>query len=287
MSPTRLALVAVLGLLCGACVADNVVRERRVPAGHEGFFETWWNDQQVREIGHYQQGLRHGEVVLYHPSGMVESAGNYERGLPVGEIRYYARTGELRLIEDVHDGVLHGRREEFDELGQLRRRVVFRAGRRHGLEQILFANGSLASEGAWTDDLPVGRWLHRDADGRLLSAETYWVAQGRLVGYLETTHHPETGSVTTQSLKTLRDDVWHGWRTRWHANGVQAGLEEYVNDLREGRDVSWDLQGRKVGEGRRMGDLRTGNWRFWDASGGLLEELRYVQGELVEGGSSG
>jgi antitoxin component YwqK of YwqJK toxin-antitoxin module len=202
-------------------------------------------------------------------------------------MRYYSRAGDLRLVEWVRDGVLDGPREEYDERGLLRRRVSFRTGRRHGVEQDWFANGSLSTEGVWVDDLPVGRWLHWDEVRRVLSAETYWIADGVLVGYLETTHDPETGRVTTQSLKTLQDDIWRGWRTRWHKNGVQAGLAEYVNDLREGRDVSWDPQGRKVGEGNREGDLRTGNWRFWDEAGALIDELQYVQGELVEGGSGG
>lgn len=279
MKLSQALLIAAVGL---GCVGEEALKSRSLPSGYSGSFKTWWSDTQIREQGQYERGVRHGQVTVFHPDGTVESVGTYDQGLPVGEMRYHSPGGALRLVEIVHDGVLDGPREDYDKAGTLRVSVPFRAGRRQGVEQRWHANGTLSTEGSWSNDLPTSQWRHWDGQGRQLSVERFWVAEGRAVGYFESTFDPATGRVTAQSLKTLDDGAWSGWRTFWHDNGVQSGLIEYVDGLRQGRDVSWDRQGRLSVEGQREGDLRSGVWRYWDDSGELLDERVYVRGELLE-----
>ncbi|MFT7464021.1 MAG: antitoxin component YwqK of YwqJK toxin-antitoxin module [Pseudohongiellaceae bacterium] len=274
-------LIMSLGLCATGCVSEAPQRARTVPPGQNGAFESWWNDTQVREQGHYENGVRQGSVSVFHPDGSLESSGEYEGGVPVGEMRYYASGGGLRFVEVVHNGVLDGPRDEYDSSGRKRVTVPYSGGHRNGLEHRWHANGVLSTEGRWVNDLPTSQWRHWDRAGRQLSQETFWVADGAAVGYFESTLNPATGAVTAQALKTKNGESWVGWRTYWHDNGVQSGLTEYVDSLRQGRDVSWDRQGRMSVEGERHGDLRNGSWLYWDADGELLQERVYLGGELL------
>lgn len=281
MNQNQALMILVLALGTASCAVDEAVKFRHIPPGYSGTFETWWNDVQVRERGDYRDGVRHGQITVYHPDGTVESSGTYESGVPIGEMRYFAPGGGLRLVEIVHHGVLDGPREEYDVNGNLRVLVPYINGRRQGLERRWHGNGEVSTEGYWAADLPSSQWRHWDPAGRLLSVESFWIAEGEAVGYFESTIDPTTGGTTAQSMKRLQGTQWVGWRTFWHDNGVQSGLTEYVDGLREGRDVSWDRGGRKSVEGTRVADLRSGTWRFWDEAGQLLDERVYLGGELL------
>jgi len=241
-----------------------------VPPGYTGSFTIWWSDSKVREEGEYLDGERHGEVRVYHPDGSLSEAGRFERGVPTGRHSAFHTGGVLALTETVVDGVIDGQREEYDERGRPVAVQQYRAGKRQGLQRNFHPDGSLAREGAWWDDLPVGLWRSFDERGRLQSGEWFWAANGQAVGYLETVYAPD-GRITAQAFKSLDDGHWVGWRTFWHTNGVQAGLVDYRDELREGRDLSWSDAGLPLVEGQREGDRPVGAWLMYDDQGELIE----------------
>lgn len=268
----RAALLAGLVALPPGCASGEAAgRPRRVPVGHTGSFTSWWSDAKMREQGEYLDGQRHGPVTSYHPDGSLAEQGTWERGVLIGRHAVHHLGGVLALEESVVDGVVDGERREYDTEGRLVAVQTFVRGQRHGSQRGFHPSGRPAREGAWAHDLPTGRWQSFDELGRPSAEEWFWSAGGRPVGYLETVLAPD-GRVTAQAFKRWRDGHWVGWRSFWHANGVQAGLVEYLDDLRHGRDLSWSPSGLPLVEGRREADRRVGIWRHFDDQGRLLQE---------------
>ncbi len=277
--------VALVALVLAGCASTSdkapaMEQPRAVPAGHTGPFTTYWTDARPREVGDYRDGRRHGTVTAYYPSGELSWEGTFENGVPVGELRRRFKGGGPMTTEHMKDGQLDGPRVEYYETGEVKVESVYRAGFKHGAEREYHLNGVVAAEGAYVRGEPSGRWVHRDEAGRILSEERYFLTDAERVGYLETVFD-EAGAVTMQTHYVLDEGTWDGRITLWHVNGRQAGLVEYREGLRQGRDVTWDQHGVRRIEGWRAGDLRVGTWTYWDAAGAVERTLEYQEGVEV------
>lgn len=274
----RLAALALLVLLA-ACITERAGRgpspySRRVPPAHDGPFTTWWADDRVREEGSYRGGRRHGEVRGYHPDGSLAFEGRFADGVPQGELKQYAPGGVLAIVQHLEPGGGAGERIEYWPEGTPRLRVEVAGGRRHGALERWHADGTPALRGQYALDLPVGEWVAFDAQGRVDARTVYFTGGGAPAGYLETVFDDE-GRVSVQTRMLPDGADWLARVTLWYPSGLQAGLVEYRNGLREGRDVSWDTSGTKRSEGRRLADLREGEWVTWDELGREESRVRY------------
>jgi antitoxin component YwqK of YwqJK toxin-antitoxin module len=269
----------VLALLLAGCISDRASRgpprPRQVPRDQTGEFTTWWADDRVREEGSYEHGRRNGHVKGYHPDGSLAFEGDFADGLPVGELVQNYPGGARAIVSNVKDGLQEGERLEYFPSGALRSRTPMVGGRRQGEMQVLHENGQVATRGRYEDDLPAGEWESFDEQGRLTARTVYWSSGGRVNGYLETAQDSE-GRITVQTRMLRAGDDLAFRVTMWYPTGRQAGLVEYRNGAREGRDVSWDPEGRKRSEGRRAADLREGVWTQWDESGAVVSHVLYV-----------
>jgi uncharacterized protein len=262
-----LACLATL-LLAGCAGLSGSEHPRRVPPDHTGSYTTWWSDERVREEGEYKQGRRHGQVTGYHPDGSLMFEGQFRDGLPVGQLVQHYPGGTRAIVDDVQPETQQTERSEYAPSGELRARGTITAGQRHGVVEQFHPNGQVSTRGRFEHDLPVGEWESWDDQGRLASRTVYWTSGGKAAGYLETAQDAD-GHVTVQTRILLQGEDMLGRVTLWYASGRQAGLVEYRNGLREGRDISWDEQGRKRCEGRRVADLREGVWTTWTETGAI------------------
>jgi antitoxin component YwqK of YwqJK toxin-antitoxin module len=277
---TSVALLA-LTLLLAACGSDDRRRLRIVPQDYTGHLKTWWSDTQVKEEGDYVEGKPDGELRRWHGNGSLAFEGRFDDGVPVGEARHFHPGGTLASTETWVDGHLEGPVTAYLPDGNRTSRVVFHGGLKDGEELQWRPDGQLAVSGQWIAGLPVGRWSFWDAGGLLRRQEHYWTADGVQVGRLVTEYGPGRNP-TLQELLTLHDGVWQGWRTYWHPNGRQAGLEEWRAGKREGRDLSWNPAGRLLAEGERADDAREGEWTFWDGEGHVTRRVLYAHGQEVK-----
>lgn len=270
-------------LLLAACASVPMRMTRTVPSNHTGPFTTYWADDIKKEEGEYLEGKRHGPVRTFHADGSLSFEGVFEQGVPVGPVEYFHPGGEvLARSEVLRDGKLHGPVIEYDKQGLRRTEVLFQDGFKQGPEQRWNEDGMLVLEGAWQASLPTGLWKRWNTAGELEREEHYWNTDGRPGGYLETVYEGER--VTVQTLMHRERDVWKGWVSMWHPNGVQSMLVEYLDGRREGRDLSWNARGEKLAEGQRLNDERTGIWTFYDEDGGVARSVRYEAGqEVLEG----
>ncbi len=283
MKPSRATLLALpFAALLASCVADDrgPAVPRRVPPRHSGEFVTYWADDRVREEGHYREGRRHGHVRGYHPDGSLAFEGEFADGVPVGELVQHFPGGAGAIVQHVEDGLLQGDRLETWPGGAPRSSLELVDGQRQGEMRTWHENGQLASHGTFADDVPTGEWQAWDEQGRLVSHTVYWTAGGLPAGYLETVQDAQ-GRITVQTRMLIVDGDFLGRVTLWYPDGLQAGLVEYRNGLRDGLDVSWDTAGRKRSEGRRVADLREGVWTAWDESGAIESRVLYEQDRAV------
>jgi antitoxin component YwqK of YwqJK toxin-antitoxin module len=282
VSPRERALLplagAVLALLLSGCVSDaasHPPRPRQVPRDQTGEFTTWWADDHMREEGTYELGRRNGHVKGYHPDGSLAFEGDFKDGQPVGELVQNYPGGARAIVSNLKDGLQEGDRLEYFPGGGPRSKTTMVEGHRQGEMLTWHENGELAMRGQFEADLPVGEWQSFDAHGRLTATTVYWTSAGKVSGYLET-EQDEHGRITVQTrmLRSGTDLVFRV--TMWYPTGRQAGLVEYRNGAREGRDVSWDAEGRKRSEGRRAADLREGVWTQWDETGAVVSHELYM-----------
>ena len=266
----RRALPAVLALLyaCSSAPASAPQHPRRVPPDDTGSYVTWWSDERVREEGSYRQGRRNGHVRGYHPDGSVAFEGEFADGVPVGQLVQNYPGGARAIVQEPASASGEAERREYAPSGELRAVGTVQAGERNGVVETLHPNGKVATRGRYEHDVPVGEWQSFDAEGRLASTTVYWTSGGKPAGYLETVQDPG-GHVSVQTRSLMQGTDLVSRVTMWYPSGRQAGLVEYRNGLREGRDISWDTEGRKRSEGRRTGDLREGVWTTWDEQGAV------------------
>jgi antitoxin component YwqK of YwqJK toxin-antitoxin module len=168
-----------------------------------------------------------------------------------------------------------GERYEYFPSGVKRSRTNLRNGELDGLAEQWYENGQAASRGQYELGVPTGEWQAWDEQGHLTTRTVYWTVNGKPGGYLETVQDSE-GRVSVQTRMLLEGEDFVSRVTTWYPNGRQAGLVEYRNGLREGRDVSWDTEGHKRSEGRCAADLREGVWTAWDEHG-IVESRTFFE----------
>jgi antitoxin component YwqK of YwqJK toxin-antitoxin module len=274
----RLPLVPLCILFfLAACESSTARRPRAVPLGYTGDFSTWWNDENIKEVGTYLEGLRQGDVQTFYADGTLQLSGEFVGGQPEGVVHMFHPNGVEASSETFVEGQLQGQRQLFDGAGALVGQSDFVGGKQHGVERLWSASGQQVLEGSWHQGLPVGHWRHWQF-GRIQREEHYWMSHGVPAGYLETVFGGG-GSVSNQTLMTKHDEVWSGWVTTWHHSGRQASLVDIREGMRHGRDMSWDSTGRLTAEGHRVDDKRTGTWTFFGGRGEAARRVVYADGE--------
>ena len=265
----------ILLLIC-ACASGTAheVIHRRVPPDFTGHMQTWWADDRLREEGDYKEGRRNGHVRGYHPDGSAAFEGDFIDGVPTGKLEQHFPGGALALTEVVEAGAVQGPRTEYWPTGKVRATTAIVDGKKDGPEVQYTESGAPATAGSYSRGVPIGVWHSWDEQGRLTSETCYFRTGDQPAGYLETDFDTD-GRISVQTRMLLDAGSWSGQVTMWYPSGRQAGLVEYRNGVRQGRDVSWDPEGRKRAEGQRLDDLRTGAWTFWDESGKVERTVAY------------
>ncbi len=275
------------GLWAPGCVTSSNARAtslaRRVPQNHTGSFTIYWAEGIPKEKGEYRNGRRHGVIRRYHSGGGLAYEGRYEDGIPVGDFVHYDAGGAVAATETMEGGTRQGVAKTFYESGAPKTEVTFVDGLKQGAETQWFESGVVKLEGLHEGGEPAGRWRRYDEDGALRIEEYYFVHAGERVGRLETVFDREE-QITAQRMQVRDGESWVGRLTMWHPNGIQAGLVEERDGMRDGIDVSWGSDALKRIEGHWRNDVREGDWTYWDETGAVVRRETYREGKPVDGG---
>jgi len=108
----------------------------------------------------YEDNLKHGICLTYHPNGNLESIGNYVLNRLEGNYKSYYENGLLESEQTIVDGVKHGKRNTFYRNGALEKIENYINGKLIGWVKTYYDDGSMMKEEYF-------------ADGRLQRSKTY------------------------------------------------------------------------------------------------------------------
>ena len=102
-----------------------------------GSYEAYSHiDFQLKEIGKYKNGQKHGTWTNYYPGGVVPTiVAQYQNGQLDGIFRQYDRYGHLVYEISYKNGLKHGDFIAFNENGKIVSRKVFRNGEEVGSQE--------------------------------------------------------------------------------------------------------------------------------------------------------
>lgn len=140
-----------------------------------------------------RDGVRHGPMRLWWPSGTLMREVHYERGAETGPLASFFPDGRPEIETRQRDGRVEGRFVLWHKNGQKARDMTYESGRPHGWATYWDEGGRLLSRGAWADGKKEGTWetLHpngvikevaRWESGRLSGRQLVFNEGGRFVG---------------------------------------------------------------------------------------------------------
>jgi len=175
-------------VLDGAGMVDSTIKR-------QGAWKHYFETGEVQSAGNYTNDIKTGNWTFFYPSGVVEQKGNYKtgkpegqwtwyydngkvereevfvRGLPEGMFIEYSPTGDTltkgEYIEGEKEGVWYYNVGDHTEIGEYKRSL------REGVWKSYFPDGTLKSEGKYTQDQPVGEHLFYYENGKL-QKEAYY-----------------------------------------------------------------------------------------------------------------
>ena len=85
----------------------------------EGEFVRYWENGNLREHSHWENGKRHGEYKDYRENGQLMRHAFYENGKLNGKFKMYHNNGQLGLYCFYKNGKLNSECKVYHENGQL------------------------------------------------------------------------------------------------------------------------------------------------------------------------
>ncbi|MCC7071414.1 MAG: toxin-antitoxin system YwqK family antitoxin [Deltaproteobacteria bacterium] len=188
----------------------------------------------------------------------------------------YFNSGGIEEAVSWSGAVRHGPYTQYFTNGQRRAEGSYYLGEKDGQIHTWHWNGALESTGFMKHGVRVGRWEHLWPSGALRAVEEFHegLARGRwqtwyVSGVLESesVFGPEHGMLVER---------------RFYDAGTLHTEIPYVDGLPHGLVRAFWPDGRPQTEGRMAHGERDGLWVSWDESGALVEQARYLDGELLE-----
>ncbi len=221
---------------------------------------TFKNDV-IYEESFFENDVKNGITAIYYPSGELHKHVPFKNNLEVGEGFEYSRDGMIITLLYFDAGYLR-RSEKINRHDK--------EGKRRGPWKTFHANGAVASEGYYMNDLKNGIFKTFDSKENLLSLEKY-----------------KDGELVVDSEQSIVLDI----RNTYHSNGTIASSGGYVDGEKQGTHRVYDDEGTilrgevysssiKTGEGiiDKSGDFE-GPWKLYYTTGELKGEGSYIKSE--------
>lgn len=110
----RLGIVILLLCSCNltntpSSEPNNNRANRPIPKIRQGYTKQYYaNSNQLKSVGHYQNGKYHGFWKFYYPNGTLRQEGHFEAGIRHGFWKFYGQNGKLLQEGHFVHGEKHG-----------------------------------------------------------------------------------------------------------------------------------------------------------------------------------
>ena len=176
----------------------------------EGPWVIWFsNNDQIKEQGFHQKGIREGLTTYYYEDGTMQREGFFKEGLPDGMWTYWNKEGEKDFDFDFGSGLQHISLEDLVE----RESTFYKLG-----EDTPFT-GIITQENPEADYLFLGRTKGGKKDGQWVK----WFPSGKDVPEIILVDVPDPEPVLPwsggkQEQGGYKDGEKHGQWTEWYDN---------------------------------------------------------------------
>ncbi len=216
---------------------------------YSGAWTNWDSNGAVLSTYEYKNGKRSGPYTTYANDGSVLSRGQYVEG-------------EL-------DGVQH-----INQPDGARTEVIFKNGKRDGLERTWYASGQLAVEAPFVDGLQEGAVTFYHENGMIQSSLPHY--HGQVQGVQKVWR----SDGTLESEETFQDNRKNGVSTYYRPDGSVDMRLTFRNDTLDGLQTWYYPDGEKMKELTLSMGEANGRWREWDESGAVVRDEEYEAGIL-------
>lgn len=137
----------------------------------EGVFTAYHANGVIESIGHYKDGLKHGEFYEYSEQGYLQWIGFYKKGVRHGEFRQFNAGGELVWVRIYRDGELEKSEKRWLGAGETAQQWSFDEGLPDGVSR----SKNLARDWDYGQAPCDGvvKAMEYDGRGRLILAKRY------------------------------------------------------------------------------------------------------------------
>ncbi len=255
-----------------------------------GIWEFYYESGRLKMRGELLNNTNAGLWEFYYENGNKSMEGVMKGPLREGKWNYYYEDGALKETGTYLDGKRQGIWKTYYEDGTLKSDGDFTDD--YALVTEYYHSGKIAGQGPRLGSRKVGRWRYfLEADGTLLSEGDYsdGLKTGEWLGYFP------NGQVASRGFYAAGepDGSW----TYYHPNGRISSTGSFTAGRKDGYWVSYDTDGRKIGEvhisdgtgkvqefypsgklkvtGTLVNDKREGVWNFYREDSTLEGRCEY------------
>lgn len=248
----------------------------------EGKWNYYYEDGALKETGTYIAGKRHGVWKSYYEDGVLKSEGEFSDDY--GVITEFYHSGKVAGSGPRIGTRKVGRWRYFSEAdGTLSSEGDYTDGRKNGAWVSYYPSGKIAAQGSYVNGEPTGLWSYYHPNGQLSSTGTF--TDGKKDGYWVS--YSVDGSKLSEcrlangtgqyqeyypsgKLKitgNMVDGQREGEWIFYREDGTREGVCQYEKD--RGRFTGFYQNGALHVRGDMEGDKKIGTWEIYDPYGKL------------------
>ena len=196
------------------------------------------------------QGRKHGVWKKYYPNDQLRYEGRFKHGVEVDTFKFYFEKGGLRATN-----YFKGNNTAYS--------------RQYGEEE------KLAAEGKYIGTKRDSTWTFYDADGNVVSRETY--KNGKKHGVSITYFENGKKAEITRFENGVKEGEWR----QFYETGQPKAKGTYVNGKLQGEVTYFEPNGRPGIKGQYSRGLMHGTWYYFDDNMKVEKKQEWRYGKLL------
>ncbi|MEA3496507.1 MAG: hypothetical protein U9R42_10770 [Bacteroidota bacterium] len=285
-------------------------KKKSVLHGEATYFDYNGN---ITKAGNYTKGKKDGVWTKYRNNKVV-SEYKYKNDIKYGEYKEYYQDGALRikgiLYERIKIGnkvntyVFDGQRLSYYKNGNIEKRESFDMGKKTGVWEIFYDNGTLKERHEYKDNLLTGKKIYWNANGNKFIEIPYKIinSNGKDSSVKHGTEYRWKNNVLVLEVEFV-NGIMNGTKKEYHRNGQLAMKATIIDGLGQGKSIEYHENGKIKNTKNyysyydKSGRTKTCyvNWRvnydkkgkylskyFADSAGNILISKTYYKGQIIE-----
>ncbi|MBP1673568.1 MAG: hypothetical protein H6Q25_1383 [Bacteroidetes bacterium] len=194
----------------------------------QGLWKEYYETGELRSLGKYSNSKMVGEWKFFYPNQDIEIIGNYRNGKKDGLWQWFYPNRQLLMEENWEDGVHEGLFVEYDESGKILTKGNYSEGAEEG--EWIYVNRGVVEKGSYYDGMKTGEWKIWFANGNLAFEMEYEqdLFNGKYVAYWENGKTKLSGKYVTG----IQVGIWIKYDIE--------GNPYLTTTYKDGKEIQWN-----------------------------------------------